>query len=202
MPEAPATPKQVAYLEFMGVLTARALTKSEAGKKIEAIGEACSSDPFGRMDQRRGEWRTEKFRLHLDLYRADLLPFVMLSEDSFRNHVRARVVGASGKLTKAKVEGVVRALLEGEPLWWDAPDANERFFQGLAAMFPECVDGTAPARAERQVELQPLPPIHRGPRSPRATRAHPVRGRKRGGCAGAVVALLALGAGVVLFALG
>lgn len=200
MADTQATPRQIAYLEFLGVRKAHTFTKAQADKRIEALSDACSSDPYGALSQRRDAWRTERFRLHLELYRQSLPEFVMLFEDTFRDYVRRHVRGASGKLTKAKVESVVRALLDQDPMWWDKSESNERFFQCLSNMFPDCVDGNAPVTAGKQTEQKPIPPIRRAPRSAYAPSGRTVKVKKRGGCASTVAVFLLLAALIIVVA--
>lgn len=141
-----ATPKQVAYLTYMGVKDAAQMSKAEASEAINKLFDTNDLDLWDRLTDRQAEWITDRFVLYPKLYAAEIQR--MLNDElpeMFHTFVRSRVVGASEKLTKAKIRQVVGALTDENAQWWQAKNKKEVFFARLTSMFPGCVDGRPPS---------------------------------------------------------
>jgi hypothetical protein len=143
-----ASPKQVAYLTYMGVANAGQLTKKEAADLIESnpfYDGANSLSAFDRVRSRQDRWHEERLKLYPDLYTFELKEF--LHDDlpnSLHGYVRQRIVGASEKLTKRKIQEVVAALTREDARWWHQSDHQAVFFERLRQTHPGCCDGRAP----------------------------------------------------------
>jgi hypothetical protein len=141
----PATPKQVAYLTYMGVTNAAHLTKKQASDLIDANSfsdGATSIAAFERIQARQTQWHEERLKLYPDLYAFELQEF--LGEDlpaSLHGYVRKRIVGASETLTKAKIRRVIETLTGENSCWWHQSNHPELFFERLRQMYPGCCDG-------------------------------------------------------------
>jgi len=141
----PASPKQVAYLTYMGVANTAQLTKKEASDLIDSnpfLEGANSLAAIERIQTRQSRWHEERLKLYPELYAYELKEF--LHEDlpnSLHGYVRRRIVGASELLTKAKIRRVVETLTSEDAHWWHPSNHQEIFFERLRQMYPGCCDG-------------------------------------------------------------
>jgi hypothetical protein len=147
-PDGPATPKQVAYLTYMGVANAEQLTKKGAADLIESnpfYDGANSLSAFDRIRSRQDRWHEERLKLYPDLYNFELKEFLHEHlPNSLHSYVRQRIVGASEKLTKRKIQEIVAALTREDARWWHQSDYQTFFFERLRQTYPGCCDGRAP----------------------------------------------------------
>ncbi|MGJ8655489.1 MAG: hypothetical protein ACSHX6_03485 [Akkermansiaceae bacterium] len=148
----PATPKQIAYFNYMGVKKAHRMSFDEASalfdKLLEADDKLLSSMGFKSYEafhDRKSQWFTERFILHPALY-ADEIQNMLDYElpDLLHTYARGQVVGASERLTKPKIKKVIDSLLGESEQWWQSKNRNQIFFQRLSELYPDCVDGRAP----------------------------------------------------------
>ncbi len=137
--EGNATPKQVAFLTFMGMPDAAKLSKEAASQKIEATNHIQNLDEMARSDARKGEWRTARFLLYPALYEPEFQEFLGF-ELANRMHalVRRNVKNAEARLTKSKVVEVITALTREDRDWWSRPTCETRFFDRLKILHPGC----------------------------------------------------------------
>jgi hypothetical protein len=140
-----ATPKQVAYLNYMGVSNADQLSKLAAAKLIEAnsfIGEAKCTAEFNRLRSHQERWNRERLILHPEVYAIELKQFLRDElPATLHSYVRQQMVGASEKLTKAKIRRVIEELTAGNRGWWHETDFQAIFFERLTQLYPNCCDG-------------------------------------------------------------
>jgi hypothetical protein len=149
IPVEPATPKQVAYLKFMGYPASPSMGKDKASDTIENLYEILSSDALrDSYHDRQSQWRRDRFILHRDLYDdADLQQFLDLElSELLHDHVRRRVTGASERLTKSKIRGVISSLTTLNRDWWRDSNYQQIFFECLKKMHPACCDGRSPTK--------------------------------------------------------
>lgn len=142
----------------MGNKRVDSMTKADAGAEIERLrkvadGEIpCDPKVSDEIGGRMRRWGTEKFRTHPTLYMAEIHERLTLMEEDFRRYVRARVVGASERLTSERITATTQSLIDENPAWWLEPDCNELFFQRLQMLYPGCCDGSAPAKTTSQAQ--------------------------------------------------
>jgi hypothetical protein len=147
-PHGAATPKQIAYLSYMGVKNAQGLTKQEAHDLIESnsfFGEPNSLAEFERQRAYQANWQTKRLILYPDLYALELKEY--LHDDlpkSLHAFVRRQMVGASEILTKSKIRQIVGVLTSENPRWWDESDYQTAFWERLKSTYPRCCDGHTP----------------------------------------------------------
>jgi hypothetical protein len=159
MNTSPATPKQIAYLSYMGIHGAAHMSKSEASAAIDTLFNTEDLKLWETLREKQSDWITDRFILYPDLYAHELQH--MLDDELpevFHPYVRSRVVGASERLTKAKIKEVVYALTQENAQWWQAKNKKEVFYSRLASTFPHCVDGRPPEKkpAMRKQATTPL----------------------------------------------
>ncbi len=176
----PATPKQVAFLTYMGMARAGQLTKKEASDLIDSGGflpEVSNMAAWERQQALKNSWQTERLFLYPQLYQAELEEH--LNErlpELLHSFVRCRVVGASKKLTKAKIREVITSLTSEAPSWWHHERRDDIFCAMLKQMYPGCCDGRPPEPATSSVRKSLHP-------SPRAAAGAPLVGPPRkAGC--------------------
>jgi GYF domain 2 len=144
-PTPPATPKQIAYLTYMGVADADRMKKDEVSIALAKLLETPDIKLWQQLRQKQEDWATDRFILYPDLYAQDI--DYMLHQElprTFHAFVRSRIVGASETLTKAKIRQVIDALSQENRQWWQAKNKRDVFFTKLCAMFPSCVNGRPP----------------------------------------------------------
>jgi len=156
-----ATPKQIAYLSYMGVSNAQELSFESASAAISGLFDSSDPSLYGQLYERQSDWITERFVLHPDLYANEIQR--MLDEELpevFHAYVRGRMVGASEKLTKIKIKKVISSLLVEDVQWWQSRDKKEIFYQRLTELYPACVDGCMPEKRStpKVVVRSKLPP--------------------------------------------
>jgi hypothetical protein len=141
-----ATPKQVAFLLYMGVNDAASLTKQAAADMIASdsyFGEIGSISAYERKRARAVKWNTERLILYPKLYAPELTEFLRDAlPKQLHAYVRAQVSGASERLTKQKIKGVVNALINEDANWWQRDDCNTVFFERLKLLYPGCCGST------------------------------------------------------------
>jgi len=146
----PASPRQVAYLSYMGILDAGRLTKKEASDLIDSNAvldnvQSQSESERERIHRLQARWHEERLKLYPELYPAELRHF--LEDDlpsSLHAYVRKKVVGASEKLTKDKIRQVAKALADEDARWWHQPNYQAIFYVRLLQLFPGVCDGRSP----------------------------------------------------------
>ncbi|MBI4662900.1 MAG: hypothetical protein HY735_29160 [Verrucomicrobia bacterium] len=157
-----ATPKQVAYLSYMGIQAAQLMSKEEASEAIDKLFNTEDFDLCERLRERQSDWITDRFILYPDLYASEIQR--MLEDElpqMLHAYVRSRVVGASEKLTKAKIKQVIAALTQENAQWWQAKNKKDVFFVRLTSTFPSCVDGRSPEK--KPVPRKPIESAVIGP---------------------------------------
>jgi hypothetical protein len=147
-PHGPATPKQVAYLKYMGVSNTDQLSKKEAADLIDAnpfLHEVKSMAEFDRLRSHQDNWHEQRLILYPDLY-ADELKYHLTNHlpDLLHTYVRGQVVGASERLTKSKIRDIVNALTGENARWWHESDYQAVFWERLKQKYPKCCDGHPP----------------------------------------------------------
>jgi len=150
MSREPATPKQIAYLTFMGYPKADRLTKDKASQAIESLSDVSDLREYERVEKRKSEWIRQRFILHPDLYSYELKNFFIHElPETLHNFVRSRMTGASEKLTKTKIRQVVNALGREDADWWKEANFKDAFWSKLQEMHPGCCDGQLKERKKK-----------------------------------------------------
>lgn len=147
-PHGAATPKQVAYLTYMGVKNAQDLTKQEAHDLIESncfFGEPNSLAEFERQRAYQANWQTKRLILYPDLYVFELKDYLHNTlPEELHTYVRGQIVGASERLAKSKIRDVVNALTRDDARWWHQTQYETVFLERLKQTYPKCCDGHSP----------------------------------------------------------
>lgn len=140
-----ATPKQVAYLSFMGVHNATSLTKREAADLIDSnsfLAEVDTMAAFLRQQSHQSSWIFQRLVLHPELYSSELADFLDKNlPDELHAYIRGQIVGSSERLTKSKIGEVIDVLLKENPAWWHSSYRKAIFHDRLKLMYPGCCDG-------------------------------------------------------------
>ncbi len=147
----PATPKQVAFLKYMGVSNANKLSKQEASTIIEK--NSFLNGDRDEISLRMRNWLNDRLELYPDLYNFELREYQI---KSLHAYIRQRVVGASETLTKSKIEHVIRTLNDENSSWWKEPNRQLVFAEQLKQMYPGCCDGRLPAAPIKPAALVPV----------------------------------------------
>lgn len=127
------TPRQEAYLKFLGVVPPSGITSEEAGKLIDDLHDKGVS---------REGWSFQRLILHPGLYEQELSLY--LDDElptEFKAYVRTQVIDSTEKLTKATIVKVFESLEAGNPRWWHSEDRLEVAYQELKRIKPSCCDG-------------------------------------------------------------
>ena len=140
-----ATPRQIAFLKYMGVKDAEKRTKKEVSDiygdlRRHLLGDNASEERNEDFDNRRNNWQKVKFELHPDLYEHESYDYIFkILPERLHDHVRSRIKRARKKLTKEIVKRTLQALCVETPSWWKSPDRKDVFIDKLAELFPDCV---------------------------------------------------------------
>ena len=123
----------------MGVVEATSMTKQEASERIEHLMNVESQEQWNWLFERQGDWITDRFILHAELYTSEFQKFLDTQlPDVMHTYVRGRVTGASETLTKAKIRNVIHAVTAEDRSWWQDSKRKERFFDKLNMLYPGC----------------------------------------------------------------
>lgn len=150
-----ATPKQVAFLTYMGVPNAEQLTSKEASDLIQA-------GHFSQPPMAGDGWHIDRMFLYPELYPFELKYLENGLHAHLHAYVRTQFVGSSEKLTKEKVVRVIRALTEENAFWWHTPQRNAVFLERLKQVYPGCCDGHAPERTHSKKSDSYYQPSNKG----------------------------------------
>ena len=165
-----ATPKQVAFLTYMGFPKPERLTKKEASDLIDSGGyspEARSMAEMERQQARKSKWHIDRLVLHPDLYTDELTDHLSNAlPEQLHTYVRGQIVGASEKLTKSRILDVVQALNRENSRWWHQPQYEAVFVERLRQMYPGCCDGRSLEVKRRPVATGVSPPAPGYPVNP------------------------------------
>jgi len=71
-PTAPATPKQIAYLSYMGVAGADRMSKDEVSIVLNRLFDTPDMKLWRQLRQKQEDWITDRFILYPDLYARDI----------------------------------------------------------------------------------------------------------------------------------
>jgi hypothetical protein len=129
----------------MGVQKAGHLTKQEASDLISSEVFLQSVDMTDR-----GDWHTERLFLYPELYAFELREHLNSTlTEVLHAYVRSRIVGASEKLTKTRIQHVMLLLTKEDTSWWHSPHHETVFFERLKQVYPGCCDGRTPERTHQ-----------------------------------------------------
>jgi hypothetical protein len=134
------TPKQIAFLNFLGYEDASTYTKEQAHDLISQLVE--SDDP--EIELRCQRWINARFALHPKLYSHEQEMMNDTFNEPFRRFVRECITGASARLSREKISDVIESLHGENPIWWRTRDRNLVMFERLKVLHPQCCDGAAP----------------------------------------------------------
>jgi hypothetical protein len=159
----PATPKQIAYLSYMGVNSAHRLTKEQASNKIDEIYDIHFEDSH----EKRKNWVFDRFILHPDIYADEYTAFLEKQlPDALHSYVHGKVKKSSERLTRSKLCKVVRSMLAEDSQWWRNPKRSAIFYERFQLAYPACCDGekvlprekTETSRWTNEVHFQSIQP--------------------------------------------
>lgn len=153
-----ATPKQVAFLTYMGVRDVANLSKEEASQRIDTLLHIDDLGEWERLRARQGDWITDRFILYPDIYASEFQKY--LNEELptlLHTYVRGRVTGAAERLTKPKIREVVHELMRDDRDWWRQAKRRELFFERLRQVYPACCEGREPTKPARPPNTTPRP---------------------------------------------
>lgn len=139
------TRKQLAVLQYFGITEAPE-NRGQASDWID--GKFSESQANPTLRQKAEDWQFARMILYPDMYGDELRWFKSNLYEELRNRVRSRVVGASGKLTGAKIASVVDDLMREDPWWPKSPNKFGISFDRLKKSYPECCDGKSPPRRQ------------------------------------------------------
>ncbi|HBC86737.1 MAG TPA: hypothetical protein DCZ94_07275 [Lentisphaeria bacterium] len=141
------TPKQKAFLDYVGIPSADKLSKSEAGEMINQIRNtildiAEDENHLEAMKARIEDWNLKKLVLHPELYQYELKYFLDHDlPEKLHTYIRNNIKGSSEKLTKDKIKKAINILSKRDYSWWQGDNINENFRIELQLVYPKCCDG-------------------------------------------------------------
>jgi len=139
----PATPRQQAFLAFMGVTTPPGATRQQGAV---LVNDAMENDP-----SRLARWNAERLQLHPDIFAEEIQARKEGRAQRFFEHCQREGASWFEKVAKAHCQVLVGHLDVHSPRW-DAQEseaAEKHFFPALAQKFPQLL--TAAGRAHFKV---------------------------------------------------
>lgn len=134
------------YLGYMGV----SVKEETPFEELECMVSLCRGENVdsGYMTEnalKNRRWEHDKYVQNYGLFEDE---FLEQYTDELRKYVRSRVKGCSDKLTKDKIENVLKALGRIKPKWWTRNEYKIVFWDELKAMYPGCCDGNLSEKLE------------------------------------------------------
>lgn len=136
----PATPRQKAFLTYLGIDFSGDVTRERAAVLLNDAAE----DPKHAARSKR--WDEEKLRLHPELFAEEIKARKESRSQHFLHVCEADGADFFHDVTKAHAQVLVGYLDVQHPHWDEHPDANRYFFAALAEKFPQLVKAGAKAQ--------------------------------------------------------
>lgn len=131
-----ASPQQVAYLSWLGILNADSYTAKEASDKIQKIGGNITPREDGKS------WTTERFILYPDLFRDEFRKYLSSKvQRACLAHYDGTVFDSTIYPDADKCAEVFNCLAQVNVNWWAGADFREAFYATLKSLYPACCDG-------------------------------------------------------------
>lgn len=162
------TPKQIAFLSYMGFEDAAQLSKEEISEMMEDVTGAYFARYPDTREQREiyhsKDWFNDRFILYPDLYKAELKEYLENTlVEEMQTYIQGQFTGSSERITKSKIKEVCKTLTSENSKWWQNEDKKQIFFFRFSFVYPKCCDGRRP---EKKIAA-PVQPV--GPKLPFAT---------------------------------
>lgn len=113
-----ATPKQLAYLAYMGMTTKGALSEEEAGEAIRRLESVSDYEQWRQLVEKKNDWHTDRFLLHpglfaeeFDVYYHKELPEILAA------YSRSQAPNAAAHLKQAEIREIMGFLSSQNPAW-------------------------------------------------------------------------------------
>jgi DNA polymerase III epsilon subunit-like protein len=131
-----ASPQQIAYLTWLGILNADSYTDKEASDKIQKIGGNITPRDDGK------NWTIERFILYPDLFRDELQKYLASKvRRACLAHYDVTVFGSTKYPDADVCAEVFKHLAQVNVNWWAEDDCSEAFYAVLKSLHPACCDG-------------------------------------------------------------
>lgn len=137
-PAAPsASPKQLAYLSYMGVTVRGSITEAEADRAISRLESVSDYEQWRQLVEKKNEWHTDRFLLHPQLFAAEFEVYYHSElPDILANHVRSQAPEAARYLTPPNIRATMDSLSAQNPSWWRSPRRQRLFLAELVEKVP------------------------------------------------------------------
>jgi hypothetical protein len=124
--EEPATPKQVAFLRYLGHRSPEKLSKTKASEAISR-----------KRDNKKGEaWIFDRLHLHPELFPDEAPQLGWRRAEYFKTWIMRNGPKGRAKATEKRCGEVIDALSVTDPEWWKKTDRCEVFTAAFMQAFP------------------------------------------------------------------
>lgn len=124
----PASPKQLAYLLYMGVAHSTDLGYAEAEALIHRLEKTASYEEWQKLVEKKCTWRIDRFILHPSLFLHEFQVFYHQElPEILCEHLRNHLPQLREWPTLAKVHDCLLDLARERPNWWQQPGIREQF---------------------------------------------------------------------------
>lgn len=129
---APASPKKLAYLSYMGATLRGSLSDSEADNAIARLESVSDYEQWRQLVEKKNEWHTDRFLLHPQLFAAEFEAYYHSElPEILSNYVRSQEPDAAGLLTPSNIRVTMESLSSTNPSWWRSPRRQRLFLTEL-----------------------------------------------------------------------
>lgn len=132
MAERPPSPRQIAYLRYLGHPDPESLSTEE--HILRAFWER---DASGRND----DWFVDRLHLHPELYRRDVLIIDEILADYFKRWMTDNCPRPRARITLNRCQIIFKGLTTSDPDWWKQSNRRDRFRSAFMAIFPPKAKG-------------------------------------------------------------
>lgn len=140
----PSTPKQRAFLAYLGIQGAEHMTSQQASEVVDRIRDDLENYEGDDREERWARfraWHMDRILLYPEIYASELRDYLKNElAEVLHSYVRSRITGCSARLTKSKIREVVKVLTNEDSAWWQNPNHGAIFFERPREVYPECCD--------------------------------------------------------------
>ncbi len=143
-PSSKPTPKQMAFLAYLGIQGAEHMTSQQASEVVDRIRDDLENYEGDDREERWARfraWHMDRILLYPEIYASELRDYLKNElAEVLHSYVRSRITGCSARLTKSKIREVVKVLTNEDSAWWQNPNHGAIFFERPREVYPECCD--------------------------------------------------------------
>lgn len=133
----PATPRQLAYLSYMGMTIRGAMSEARAAEAIRTLEDVENYEQWRQLVEKKSEWHTDRFLLHPELFSREFKAYYQDElPDILTSYVRSQSPEAAKLITPLDIRETMEHLSAQNTSWWRSPRRQHLFLMELIMHHP------------------------------------------------------------------